>query len=100
MARWGGRRRPGKSRLLLTQTLALVPLLPLPAQARNDEICRELDAARHEASERIERSTQFSNMRQMLSKKNSLVREASHACGSDSEYPHTLHIPHPHRTRA
>jgi len=44
-------------------------------QEHNAQLTADLDAARAEASARVERSPQFSNMRQMLSKKNLLVRQ-------------------------
>jgi len=44
-------------------------------QDANSQITADLDAARAEVSARVERSTQFVNMRQMLAKKNLVVRQ-------------------------
>ena len=44
-------------------------------QENNAQLAAELDASRAEATARVERSTQFVNLRQMLAKKNLLVRQ-------------------------
>jgi len=44
-------------------------------QATNAQLADEVDAARAEVTARVERSTQFVNMRQMLAKKNLVVRQ-------------------------
>ena len=44
------------------------------AQDANAELVAECDALRAEASARVERSTQFLNLKSMLTKKNDLVR--------------------------
>jgi len=44
------------------------------AQDHNAQLAAELDAARAEMEGRVERSQQFMNLRQMLNKKNSVVR--------------------------
>ena len=45
------------------------------AQDANAEMAAEIDALRAEAAQRIERSQQFVNLRQMLAKKNTVVRQ-------------------------
>jgi len=44
------------------------------AQDHNAQLAADLDAARAEMEGRVERSQQFLNLRQMLNKKNSVVR--------------------------
>ena len=44
-------------------------------QDYNAQLAADLDAARAEVQQRVERSTQFVNLRQMLAKKNMLVRQ-------------------------
>jgi len=56
-------------------------------QDANAQLTDELDAARADATARVERSTQFVNMRQMLAKKNMVVRQLR-----DQLAAHGIHV--------